>query len=329
MNRMISSALSIAAAVGMSASAHAQGTITFSEAGLTPGYRPTCWQNSTSIPKGTELSNQFFSSGVLMAATHGVIAYVTNTGFEGWTGSPGPTGNFCGIVTCGTPYNGSIDFSFVDPCGRAATVSGSTISFTVEDSDTPLTNRVTAKSCALDGSLIETVHLTNTDAATLSFTTGTVARVEITDNGPDGFLLDTFSYGAIAEQGCPCVSEVALVTCPTDTANFSVMTAGTASQTFQWRKNSINLSNGATGSGSTISGATTATLQVDTTSSSDDGVYDCIISASGCGTISSDGITYSHAGVPPCCNADFNGDGNVDQDDIAALISVVGGGVCP
>jgi len=31
----------------------------------------------------------------------------------------------------------------------------------------------------------------------------------------------------------------------------------------------------------------------------------------------------------PTCNPDFNGDGNVDQDDVAALIDVIAGGECP
>lgn len=31
----------------------------------------------------------------------------------------------------------------------------------------------------------------------------------------------------------------------------------------------------------------------------------------------------------PACDPDFNGDGNVDQDDVAAIIDVIAGGGCP
>jgi hypothetical protein len=32
---------------------------------------------------------------------------------------------------------------------------------------------------------------------------------------------------------------------------------------------------------------------------------------------------------PAGVDADFNGDGNADQDDVSALISVIAGGACP
>jgi hypothetical protein len=38
---------------------------------------------------------------------------------------------------------------------------------------------------------------------------------------------------------------------------------------------------------------------------------------------------YFRSRSTPTCEADFNGDGNLDQDDVLALINVIAGGPCP
>ena len=79
--------------------------------------------------------------------------------------------------------------------------------------------------------------------------------------------------------------------CPGATAVFTVATSA-GSPSYQWRKNAVNLSNGATGSGSTNGGATTASLGITNVGSSDVALagagYDCVISVTGgCSTNSS------------------------------------------
>jgi O-glycosyl hydrolase len=57
------------------------------------------------------------------------------------------------------------------------------------------------------------------------------------------------------------------------TANFPVTATGTALLTCQWKKNGVNLSNGSTGHGSTVSGATTTNLTISGLATNDSGTY--------------------------------------------------------
>jgi len=110
-----------------------------------------------------------------------------------------------------------------------------------------------------------------------------------------------------------------------DAAMFTVAATsptGGGPLSYQWRKNGVNLSNGGT-----ISGATTTTLTISPTALSDNGsAFDCVVTNT-CGSSRSDPAGL--AVHDPCGTADFNGDGNVDQDDVAALINVAAGGGCP
>lgn len=63
-----------------------------------------------------------------------------------------------------------------------------------------------------------------------------------------------------------------------NTATFTVAATGTAPFTYQWRKGGTNLANGVTGNGSTIAGATTATLTVTNTQLTDAGNFDVVVS---------------------------------------------------
>src|SRR6185369_6733016 len=69
---------------------------------------------------------------------------------------------------------------------------------------------------------------------------------------------------AIAGAGQPTAQSV----CPGSTATFNVTATGTG-LTYQWRKNGVNISNGATGNGSTYGGVTTATLTITGTAAAD------------------------------------------------------------
>jgi hypothetical protein len=65
------------------------------------------------------------------------------------------------------------------------------------------------------------------------------------------------------------------------TANFSVVASGSGSLTYQWKKGASNLSNGAQGSGSTVSGATSADLTIASIRAGDAESYTCVVSGVG------------------------------------------------
>ncbi len=71
-------------------------------------------------------------------------------------------------------------------------------------------------------------------------------------------------------------------------AGFSVAAIGGQPLAYQWRKDGMDLVDGTTGSGSSISGATTVGLTISNPDPNDEGVYDVIIS-NACGTTTSSG----------------------------------------
>jgi hypothetical protein len=95
--------------------------------------------------------------------------------------------------------------------------------------------------------------------------------------------------------------------------------------TYRWRHNGVNLFDGATATGSIISGSGTATLTVSNADHPDQGAYDCGVSNS-CGT------TFSNAAnltVQCCGHEDFNHDGDIGTDaDIEAFFACIAGNCC-
>lgn len=98
--------------------------------------------------------------------------------------------------------------------------------------------------------------------------------------------------------------------------------------TYQWRHNGDLIVNGPGGisiSGGVVSGASGPVLTISGVLQSDAGTFTCVVS-NGCATTTSAPAVLV---VTPVCNPDFNRDGNVDQDDVSALINAVAGGGCP
>jgi hypothetical protein len=97
-------------------------------------------------------------------------------------------------------------------------------------------------------------------------------------------------------------------------ATFSVVATGTATLTYQWRKNTVNI-DGQTGPTLTIASATPA----------DDGQYDCVVS-NGCGSDTSTSVQLT---VSPKCSpvdiantdTDPTPDGQLDNGDFQAFFS--------
>ncbi|MDX2132892.1 MAG: immunoglobulin domain-containing protein [Planctomycetota bacterium] len=120
----------------------------------------------------------------------------------------------------------------------------------------------------------------------------------------------------------PCLD---LVSPPSDTfvctGSQLVLDVGVAGDsaglTYQWRRNAapVNPADNPT--------ALTRTLVVDAATQGDSGIYTCRV-ANACGNFTTSPVTV----VVSCC-PDLNGDGNVDQDDIAYLTDVIGGGSNP
>jgi Beta-lactamase enzyme family/Immunoglobulin domain len=105
---------------------------------------------------------------------------------------------------------------------------------------------------------------------------------------------------------------------------FSVSSTGTA-PTYQWRRNNVNISNGAGPGGSTITGATTATLHINNVSTLNAGTYTCFLS----NVCSSDLSLGALLTVTTCGSADFDCDGDIGTDaDIQAFFACLSGH-CP
>jgi hypothetical protein len=111
--------------------------------------------------------------------------------------------------------------------------------------------------------------------------------------------------------------------CDASPAVFSVQATPGAS--LRWRMNGTPITDGQTlPSGGVATGATTATLTIGTGGFTSSGwTIDCVATTP-CGSAVS-----AAARLDACCEPDVNGDGNVDQDDVAYLVNVLAGGANP
>ena len=98
------------------------------------------------------------------------------------------------------------------------------------------------------------------------------------------------------------------------TVTFSVTAGGEGPLSYQWRKNGSVL-----GNGGRISGATSATLQIDDVVTTDFGNYTCVVTAD-CGNATSQAAMLV-VGIP----GDLDGDGDVDLADFGVFQSCLTG----
>src|SRR5262249_30352646 len=136
--------------------------ITFNEPGLVAGVGPDPYFSGAQ--KGTLLTNQFASLGVLFSIGVDGAAYISNDSYLGAAGNPAMTGNY--LVVNSLPPNNiglpstTLHVSFVDPLtGLFTTASG--VSAMVTDSNAVPDPRVIVNAFDLLGNLIETHNLTN------------------------------------------------------------------------------------------------------------------------------------------------------------------------
>ncbi len=102
------------------------------------------------------------------------------------------------------------------------------------------------------------------------------------------------------------------------TVNLTATATGGAPLTFQWERNGQPLSNGPTGHGSTIAGATTTALTITNFAATDVGTY-TLTATNPCSSATSDDIVLSTSNP-----ADINHDGHVDASDLAVLLGAWG-----
>ncbi len=91
-------------------------------------------------------------------------------------------------------------------------------------------------------------------------------------------------------------------------ADFAVTAAGSGTFTYQWRRGGVNLSNGPTGTGSTLVGVDSPNLQIQSASIADDGAYDCVVT-NACGSATSAAASLTTC-YPDC---DCNGSLSIDD----------------
>jgi len=132
------------------------------------------------------------------------------------------------------------------------------------------------------------VDVSGATSGTLAFTSLTAADVgSYTCAVTNACGLATSNSASVGVEPGPTITlqPNGLSTCEGATFNLSLTAIGATS--YQWRRNATPVSDGPTGSGSTLAGTATPTLTITSVDSSDAASYDCVISAS-CGTISSD-----------------------------------------
>ena len=83
---------------------------------------------------------------------------------------------------------------------------------------------------------------------------------------------------------------------------------------YQWRREGIALSDGPTGTGSTVAGSHAANLTIYQAGPTDAGMYDVVVT-NACGSVVSDGAQLR------ICPSDLNNDGLVDDSDFVIFLA--------
>lgn len=105
---------------------------------------------------------------------------------------------------------------------------------------------------------------------------------------------------------------VSALLCPTGAAFFDIDASGSATVTYQWRRNDVDLVDDP----GHIEGSQTPNLVVMNATFADIGLYDCVVT-NPCGTSTSNAASL---GMLP----DFNADGNIDGADLSVLLANFG-----
>ena len=184
--------------------------ITFDEADLVPGVGPDPYFSGAQ--KGSLLTDQLISFGLLFSIGSDGAAYISNDSFLGAAGSSLLSADY--LVVNSLPMNNAgsptttLHVSFFDPVtGVATTASG--VSAMVIDSNAIPNPRVTVNAFGTLGNLLESRSLMDY-ANTLMFTSSGIARLDFVDNGGDGHIIDNLTF-ALAPTSVPEPGTLALL----------------------------------------------------------------------------------------------------------------------
>jgi hypothetical protein len=189
------------AAMSFSRTASASG-ITFNEAGLVPGVGPDPFFPGSQ--KGTRLTNQLASAGVLFSIDDDGAAYISNDFMMGAAGSPSMESNYLVVNSLPTSLgllSTTLHLTFVDPLTGLATTAGG-ISMVVSDWNATPDPRVIVNAFDALGNLVET-HNLYSYVATLAFEDSSIARLDFVDNGGDGHIVDNLVFSLNSDQANP------------------------------------------------------------------------------------------------------------------------------
>lgn len=129
---------------------------------------------------------------------------------------------------------------------------------------------------------------------------------------------------AFAPDAClPVITEqpIGQVATAGSTVSFTVEASGVGTLSYRWQKNGSDL-----GDGGHYSGCTTATLTISNIDTADAANYRCVVSASNGSVFSRQAqLTVEPAAVP----GDFDGDGDVDQEDYGVFQRCLSGVTIP
>jgi len=275
------------------------------------------------------------------------IITVGNTGMTGW--NIGGASGIDIVRSLWQPAAGyqSVSLNWTSPCTIVQTLS------TTPGACYTLSFRIAAENPATDGT-IRSVRVRWGGATVLDTTfnpTGhtnasmgwRLESVSVMGHGSDELRFESTTPGAYGPalddvRVTPQVSVTAqpspVTACPGADAAFSVGASGAGPFSYRWQGEKppqsgvfADLIDGPTGSGSVITGAGSADLQIIGVTSADATRYRCVV-ANVCGFTATNAEALTV--LPSCCDTvDFNNDGLFpDTADIDDMLSVFSGGAC-
>jgi hypothetical protein len=223
----------------------------------------------------------------------------------------GATSNTYSITAAASGDAGSYDCVVSNPCGS---VTSDAAALTLSTSPTISVQPAAASGCT-GGEVMISLTATSTPAPTYQWRKASApisgaASSSLTLSGLSA--ADVASYDCVVTNDCGSVTSdpatvtvvdgptitqhpVAVEVCVGSNTGFSVVAA--AATSYQWQRDGSPLGDGPAPSGSTIGGATTASLTITGVTSADVGGYTCVLTAS-CGTATSNAAALTIAPGP-------------------------------